>query len=449
MNSYQLARRIRDMKMRSLKSSAPDPTSPKVKKNNLPRKIVKAAPLVKKEQQRAVGNLPRVVKRKEKKMTELSIPTLDLEDLDFDEIEEVDDGVKDEAGGALVYGVIGSGQAGGRIAKAFYDIGYKKTVAFNTAKHDLATLDIPDKNKFFIDHLGDQGAGKNQEKSKAAFEERNQEVFNKLRDVMGSDVDRILICVGVAGGTGGGSAEALVESAKKYLTYIGADDVATKVGVIASLPTNGECASEKVASNAYSCITKLCKSAKTGTFAPLIIVDNDKINKLYPRLTVKKFWPTLNNTIAGLFHIFNVLAGTDSAYTSFDPADYKTVMSSKGCMILGLTSVKSIEDETSIATVLKKNLERTLLAGEFNLATATIAASLVVGGTVMYEEVEGLMGGIEYSFDTLATLTNGATIHRGIYEDANREKLCVYTMIAGLDDPTKRIKALKRFFAKS
>ena len=104
-------------------------------------------------------------------MEDLDIPSLDIEDFDVEEAaaQQVDQ-FEDESGGALTYAIIGSGQGGGRIAKAFYDLGYKKTVAINTAKSDLALLDLPDEHKFHLDCFGQQGAGKNQEKSKEAFE---------------------------------------------------------------------------------------------------------------------------------------------------------------------------------------------------------------------------------------------------------------------------------------
>jgi cell division GTPase FtsZ len=379
-------------------------------------------------------------------MTELNLPSLEIEDFDPEVIEAAKkDTVEDESGGALTYAVIGSGQGGGKIAKAFYDLGYKKTIAFNTAKSDLALLEIPEEHKFYVDYYGDQGAGKNQEKARVAYESRSQEIFNKLREIFGENIDRILICVGVAGGTGGGSVNTLVDIAKRYFTYVGREDASDRVGVIASLPTTGECASPVVAKNAYNRMTVLSVGAENGDFAPLIIVDNDKIKKLYPQLTVKQFWPTLNNTVAGLFHVFNVLSTKNSNYTAFDPADYDTIMKTKGCMIFGVTSVKNVESETSVSNALKQNLEKTLLAGGFDLTTAEGAASIIVGGTKLYEEVAGLMDSIEYGFDTLATITGGAIIHRGIYEDSARDKLVAYTMVGGLDAPGKRLEDLKKF----
>ena len=189
----------------------------------------------------------------------------------------------------------------------------------------------------------------------------------------------------------------------------------------------------------------LLERAEQGDFAPLIIVDNDKIKKLYPQLTVKKFWPTINSTVAGLFHIFNLLATKNSNYTSFDPMDYDSIMKTRGCMIFGVTSVKDINSETGISTALKNNLEKTLLAGGFDLKSASGAASVVVGGSNVYEEVAGLMDSIEYGFDTLAAITGGAMVHRGIYEDPSKTNLVAYTIVGGLASPTKRIQELKKF----
>ena len=186
----------------------------------------------------------------------VEIPTLDIEDYDPD-LNEDTDTVEDRSGGALTYAIVGAGQGGGRMAKAFFDMGYTKTVVVNTARSDLNGLDLPEDQKFLVDEHGEQGAGKDQAKAQAAIERKEQEVFNKFREVFGNNVDRILICLGVSGGSGGGTVNTLIKVAKKYFTYIGVEDVDKRVGVIASLPTAGESASPTVAKNAHARITQL------------------------------------------------------------------------------------------------------------------------------------------------------------------------------------------------
>ena len=104
------------------------------------------------------------------KMGWANIPDLPLEDYEPVEEEEKEE-VKDTSGGALAYAFIGAGQGGGRMVKAFYDLGYKKTLAINTAKNDLNLLELPDAHKFYIDHFGDQGAGKRSSQSCRGFSE--------------------------------------------------------------------------------------------------------------------------------------------------------------------------------------------------------------------------------------------------------------------------------------
>ena len=126
-----------------------------------------------------------------KELFAAGIPDLPLEDFEPD-VAAIEDEIEDESKGALTYAFIGAGQGGGRMAKAFYDLGYKKTLAINTAQNDLNLLDLPDNHKFYIDHDGDQGAGKDQAKAAVAFENREQEVFNKLKNIVGENVDRII-----------------------------------------------------------------------------------------------------------------------------------------------------------------------------------------------------------------------------------------------------------------
>jgi cell division GTPase FtsZ len=228
------------------------------------------------------------------------------------------------------------------------------------------------------------------------------------------------------------------------MAYLGYDDPQNRVGVFMTLPTNGECASPSVANNAKFLAETLCWFAEEKMISPLIFVDNDKIRKMYPNLTVKKFWPTVNATVAGLFHIFNVIPTKTTEYTTFDAADYGSLMRAGGCAIMGVTSVKNHDDSNGVSTAIKTNLERTLLAEGFDLKSASHAAAVVLGGADIFENAVGLADSIESGFDTLAVLTGNAMIHRGVYEDS-KPRLNVYTLVGGLDKPSKRIKDLGRF----
>ena len=109
---------------------------------------------------------------------------------------------------------------------------------------------------------------------------------------------------------------------------------------------------------------------------------------------------------------------------------------------MGLTKVTKFGDKFSLSEAVKKNLEKTLLADGFDLATSKVSGAVAVGGKKLMSSVKGLQDNIDYSFDVLSEITGKATIHRGIYEDA-RESLRVYTVIGGLDAPARRLEELR------
>jgi len=366
------------------------------------------------------------------------LPTLDLEKYNPNGLSEP--GIKDNIYGSTRYAWIGSGQCGGRIAKSFYDLGYRKVLALNTTHNDLDLLKIPDGQKFQMD-IGAKGAGKDMERGRAAVHEYTQDIFHHIRKLFGTEVEHIMVSIGAGGGTGSGSVIELIEIAKKYARSIGLPNPNKRVGAVMTLPTVGEASSPIVAHNAYTVGKELSEMAANGKISPLIIVDNEKISKLYPGMTVKSFWPSINQTISGLFDIFNRLSAMSSQYTSFDPVDYHSIMQAGNCAIMGLTKVTHFNDRFELSKAVKRNLEKTLLASGFNLASAKLVGCIVVGGRKMMANVPGLADNINYAFDVLAEITGNASIHRGIYED-NRESLRVYTIIGGLDAPDSRLEEL-------
>ncbi|MBN1788475.1 MAG: hypothetical protein JW806_08815 [Sedimentisphaerales bacterium] len=366
------------------------------------------------------------------------LPTLELEQYEANIEPEV--GVRDFIQGSTRYAWLGAGQCGGRLVKSFWDLGYKKVLAVNTTHHDLDLLDIPQDQKFLMD-IGAKGAGKDVERGKHAVQQYQQEILHLARQTFGTQIDHIMVCFGAGGGTGGGSATGLIEIAKRYARYIGLAEPNKRVGVVMTLPTVGEASSPLVAENAHKIASELSQLASDGQISPLIIVDNEKINKLYPGMTVKSFWPNINSTVAGLFDIFNRVSALSSGYTSFDPVDYHSIMEAGSCAIMGLTKVEEFKDKFAISQAVKRNLEKTLLASGFNLSTAKVAGCIVVGGRKLMAEVKGLQDNINYAFDVLSEITGQATIHRGIYED-EKNSIRVYTIIGGLNAPTQRLEEL-------
>ena len=103
----------------------------------------------------------------------VDIPTLDIEDYDPD-LNEEQETVEDQSGGALTYAIVGAGQGGGRMAKAFYDMGYTKTIAVNTARSDLNGLDIQTTRNFWLTNTVIKGLAKTKPKPKKLSSVKNK-----------------------------------------------------------------------------------------------------------------------------------------------------------------------------------------------------------------------------------------------------------------------------------
>ena len=279
--------------------------------------------------------------------------------------------VKDELDGAFNFAFIGAGQGGSRIAETFHQLGYRKTAAINTAMQDLNTLKLID-NKLCI---GDGGAGKDPRVAEELFNKKSEDVLDFMKYSFGEELDRVIVSLGAGGGSGAGMMEPLVYTAKELQESVKAS--AKQVGVILALPKASE--GKKVNANAYKTLKKAFDLVDKGIVSPLIILDNEKITKLYPNLVVSNFLLTANMSMCGLFNLFNITASRDSSYSSFDRKDYETILDS-GCIVFGASPVGDWKDPVSIARAVRENLKNNLLSGGLDLSSGTCAAAIVIGG---------------------------------------------------------------------
>jgi len=356
----------------------------------------------------------------------IKIPEIPLENFEIPSGEIISKlGLINQYEGSLDFGIVGSGQAGCRIAKSFYDIGYFKAIGLNTASADLNPLGIPPEQKLRIGST--EGSGKSMEKGKKAAEESAQQIFDKMKAVFGT-VDKVILCAGFGGGTGAGSLETLIGIATKYLEYLRHPDPAKDVIVIAALPTAGELKSTVVKENNDAILKQTFESADKSLLGPIILIDNAKIERLYRGIPPAKFWGTINDTITQLFQMFNYLSKQESDYTSFDEEDYKTVLTTSGLAALGVTRI-GLDSEEKLSQALQDNLKKTLLSDAADFKTAKEAACVVVAGTDIMQNIT--MDTINYGFDTISNVVGNANVHRGLY-DAEGDATRVYTLLTGM-----------------
>jgi cell division GTPase FtsZ len=341
--------------------------------------------------------------------------------------------VKDEIDVAFNFAFIGAGQGGSRIAETFHQLGYRKTAAINTAMQDLNTLKLIE-NKLCI---GDGGAGKDPRVAEELFNKKSEDVLDFMKYSFGEELDRIIVSLGAGGGSGAGMMEPLVYTAKELQETVKA--TAKQVGVIIALPKASE--GKKVNANAHHTLKKAFDLVDKGIVSPLIILDNEKITKLYPNLVVSNFWQTANMSMAGLFNLFNLTASKDSSYSSFDRKDYETILDS-GCIVFGASPVADWKDSVSISRAVRENLKNNLLSGGLDLASGTCAAAIVIGGKEQLDNIP--QKDLDQSFEQLSRMLKpGNIVHNGIYS-GNKPNLTVFTAVGGLARPNLKLEELAK-----
>jgi cell division GTPase FtsZ len=359
---------------------------------------------------------------------DISLPDIPMPAPEPEQVKEIED----EIDVAYKFAFIGAGQGGSRIAETFHQLGYRKVAILNTAQQDLNTINL--NNKLCI---GEGGAGKDPEYAKKVFAEKKEDVIDFMRYSFGEQLDRIIICAGAGGGTGSGTVVPLVHAAKQLQETVGC--ASPKVGVILALPKYSE--GKKVNANSYACLNEVYDLVKEGIVSPLVVIDNERIGKVYPNLVVSNFWQTANMSMAGLFHLFNLTAARDSSYSAFDASDYRSILDS-GLMVFGAAPVTDWKDAVSISRAVRDNFKSGLLSGGINLSSGNCAGAIVVGGKEQLDNIPQVA--LDQAFDQLCRMLRpGNVVHRGIYS-GDKPNLTVYTAIGGLDKPVDKLEELKK-----
>ena len=332
--------------------------------------------------------------------------------------------------------IIGAGEAGGRIAQEFSLQGFSNVVALNTAKADLDGLQLPDENKFLIPVTKGSGAGKDPNVVRRSVDEFYDDVMKFIRSKINENTEFALVCIGGGGGTGGGLGIVVAQIAT---------ELGLAAGAIYTLPLMNE--STLVFVNALDNLKEIHANAQQAAISPLIIVDNNKLEKEFVPTTAN-FWGPLNGAIVSVIRKFNEYSQKPSkSVSALDRQDLKRLLSTGGVCALGNFEVT----ENFNAQMIDQNLAEHFFMDGFNLKTASACGVIVVGSEKTFQTQTSAQA-ISMIFDKVSALLDGGMFFRGVYTDESVKFLRVYVLFNGLALPSEHIdemmKSVRRGYNK-
>lgn len=331
---------------------------------------------------------------------------------------------------SLYFGVVGLGQAGARLCESFFKLGYEGCV-FNTATQDLEHINLPENKKVFLPFaLG--GAGKELDNGRQAVENNAQLIMDKLNETFDERQEMLILAVSGGGGTGSGGAQAMIG----LLSTLG-----KPICVMYVLPMESEDALAK--HNSLVTLGKLAKMASTDAITTLIVVDNSKIELIYPNMSKAEFWETANNAIVEPLHLFNHLSAMPSKYESLDSMDFGRVFTTGDCSIYGMLEVNDYMETTAIAEAIIENLEAGLLADGFNLKDTRFGGFIITANSEVLKKLPAV--NINYASHIISDVCDSPQLVQGVYEvETEEDSVKVYTLFSGLGLPASRVENLQK-----
>ncbi len=332
---------------------------------------------------------------------------------------------------SLEFGVVGSGQAGSRLAETFYKLGYD-ALAFNTALQDLQNIGIPDSNKIFLDYsLG--GASKDQTIGHEAAQLHRDLIYSTIADKLG-DAQVFVFCTSLGGGSGGGSIETMID----IMSSMGKPIV-----VITVLPMTNEGAQTK--KNSLEALSRLAKEVQNNRVQNLIVVDNAKIEYIFKDVGPMQFYKVSNEAIVEPLDVFNTFSVKDSDVKGLDPMEFtKILMDGRGRRLYGSMTVTGWEEEDAIAEAVIGNLSSGLLAEGFDLKQTKYAGVMFLANDNVWSKMPS--ASINYAMELVkdaAGIPDGT--FKGIYVDNSikDDVVKVFSFFSGLALPDSRVDELK------
>lgn len=249
-----------------------------------------------------------------------------------------------ESGSALSVAIIGVGGGGGKLAKAFLDLGFNKTLLINTTPKDKPE-GVDDKHMVVLPDA--DGVGKDVKFGKKVMEQGSAVIEDALRTKLGR-VDWLFVCAGGGGGTGS-AAVSLHPVFNRYLQSVQGEG---KVVYLVTTPNAQEALNDTIQKNTDTLLSDVVQY-------PHIVLSNEKqVQLLRGKVGMLGMYPVANSTFAKLLLQPLKLAGESSPIQAFDSRDLSRCLSTDGRMFLGSTIVADPKVPNLGATIYQNCIKR-------------------------------------------------------------------------------------------
>jgi len=314
---------------------------------------------------------------------------------------------------AISCAFIGVGGGGGKLAKAFLDLGFNKTLLVNTTLKDLPG-GVGDEHVLLIP--GADGVGKDIAVGKEVLGNNSTMVEDALRSKIGK-VDWVFVLVGGGGGTG----SAAIELHGSISRYLASSEASGKVVYIISKPTAQELLNPTIASNYKSAIEDIKDY-------PHIVIDNEKqLELLRGKVGMLNMFPAANKNFAKLLSQVLKLADEPSPIQTFDSKDLEKCLGVNGRMVIGSTVIRDVTKSDLGASVLQGSLKSSPCPGP-NGNTETGVLLLIASSDMASDP--SVSKKLESAFSYVGGRTN--TLFSGVYIKEGMPGLVAITLLGGI-----------------
>ena len=342
---------------------------------------------------------------------------------DFDFIEHFDAPVEvkneeqlgdNEAVSAINCAFVGFGGGGGKLAKAFLDLGFNKTLLINTTHKDQPE-GIDPKHVVIVPDA--DGVAKNIEFGKEVLLQNSAFVEDALRTKLGK-VDWLFVLAGGGGGTGS-ACSALHETFERYLSSVGGTG---KVFYIMTWPSAQESLNHTIVKNAFSLSNDIAEH-------PHIVLSNERqLGFLRGKVGIVNMFPTANTAFAKLFHQILKLSSEQSSIQTFDSKDLERCFKTPKRTFIGSTLIQNAKSPNLGSEIFQNCVKKSpCYEMKGNPTTGTI---LLVISPEMAADPD-----IGSNLDAAVSYVGGRTetLFSGIYIKENIPGLIAILSMSGLD----------------